>query len=289
MPWSTACSISSISTRSPSPRPSEATAFLHLSALHRPTRAICSPIASRWRCPKRRHRERAAALLLWTASPSAGRQLRLGLRATSRRRLPPALSALMGGEVWPVAMHISGPLLEWLENHAPGFVDEIGEHVNADRLELLTAGHDEPILAVLSRDDRLEQIGRHREHFSPALALTPAVSGSPSGCGSRRCLRILPKRACDLCWWTIATSASPDFQVDQLHARFVTESGGHRVNVFPIDEKLRYLVPFRRPTSWRRISAICAQVVPSSPFSAMTAKNSAAGPAPRSGSTTTAG
>ncbi|HEX3927468.1 MAG TPA: alpha-amylase/4-alpha-glucanotransferase domain-containing protein [Gemmatimonadales bacterium] len=159
----------------------------------------------------------------------------------------PLLNALMAGEVWPVAMHISGPLLDWLEAHAPAFVDEIGEHVAADRLELLAAGHDEPILAVLSRADRLEQIARHREHLRQRLGadarglwLTERV-WEPS----------LPE---DLAEAGIRFVLVDDrhfrvtgFPANQLHRHFTTETGGKRVGVFPIDEKLRYLVPFRPP------------------------------------------
>jgi alpha-amylase len=37
------------------------------------------------------------------------------------------------------------------------------------------------------------------------------------------------------------------FRRDQLHAPFWTESNGKRVALFPIDEHLRYLIPFRPP------------------------------------------
>ena len=37
------------------------------------------------------------------------------------------------------------------------------------------------------------------------------------------------------------------FERDQLHAPFWTESAGKRVALFPIDERLRYLIPFRPP------------------------------------------
>ena len=54
------------------------------------------------------------------------------------------------------------------------------------------------------------------------------------------------------------------FATEQLHAHFVTEAGGHRVNVFPIDEKLRYLIPFRPPAEladyFRRLRAAGRQL-----------------------------
>src|SRR2546428_11083547 len=39
------------------------------------------------------------------------------------------------------------------------------------------------------------------------------------------------------------------FERDQLYAPFWTESDGKRVALFPIDERLRYLVPFKPPAT----------------------------------------
>ena len=159
----------------------------------------------------------------------------------------PLIRSLMAGEFWPAAIHLSGPLLEWLEQRAPDFVDEIGEHANAGRLELLCAGHDEPILAVLSRQDRLEQVLRNREWIrrrfgveAGGLWLTervwePTLPGELAASGVR--FALVDDRHFRV----------TGFSGDQLHAHFITESGGHRLNLFPIDERLRYLIPFRPP------------------------------------------
>ncbi|MEO5798525.1 MAG: alpha-amylase/4-alpha-glucanotransferase domain-containing protein [Gemmatimonadales bacterium] len=159
----------------------------------------------------------------------------------------PLLRALMAGEAWPVALHLSGPLLEWFDAHAPDFVDEIGRYVADGHLELLAAGHDEPILAVLPRADRLEQVLRHREHLkqrfgaiASGLWLTervwePTLPEELAAAGIR--FAIVDDRH-------FVVSGFPR---EQLHQHFLTESGGHRLALFPIDEKLRYLVPFRPP------------------------------------------
>ena len=157
----------------------------------------------------------------------------------------PLLDVLAHDEIWPIGLHLSGPLLDWLEQHAHDFVDAIGRHVERGRIELLAAGHDEPILAVLPHEDRLEQIVAHREHLrrrfgveARGLWLTERV-WEPN----------LPE---DLVAAGIRHVLVDDrhfrvsgFDADQLHQHFLTEAGGHRVAVFPIDEKLRYLIPFR--------------------------------------------
>src|SRR2546422_8591961 len=59
----------------------------------------------------------------------------------------------------PFALHVSGPLLEWLEAHAAAYLDLIGRLAADGHVELLLAGFYEPVLASLTRPDRLEQIG----------------------------------------------------------------------------------------------------------------------------------
>lgn len=159
----------------------------------------------------------------------------------------PLLRALMEGEAWPVALHLSGPLLEWFDANASDFVDEIGRHVADGHLELLAAGHDEPILAVLSRDDRLDQVLRHREHLRSRFGVTttglwltervwePTLPEDLAAAGIR--FAIVDDRH-------FVVSGFPR---QKLHSHYLTESGGQRIALFPIDESLRYLVPFRPP------------------------------------------
>ncbi|MDX2059890.1 MAG: 4-alpha-glucanotransferase, partial [Gemmatimonadales bacterium] len=171
----------------------------------------------------------------------------------------PLLEALDRGGAWPVTLHVSGPLLDWLERHARSYLDLLGGHVAAGRIELLLAGYDEPILAVLSRDDRLEQLGRMREALrrrfgveATGLWLTERVWE--------------PDLAEDLARAGVEYALVDDrhflvagFEREQLHRPFLTESGGRTVALFPIDERLRYLVPFQPPSDlaayFRRLRA----------------------------------
>ncbi|MDH4132206.1 MAG: 4-alpha-glucanotransferase, partial [Gemmatimonadota bacterium] len=63
----------------------------------------------------------------------------------------------------PISVHLSGPLLEWLETHGASFLDLLGRLASDGRIELLCAGMYEPILASLPRQDRVEQVAWMRE------------------------------------------------------------------------------------------------------------------------------
>lgn len=70
----------------------------------------------------------------------------------------PLLDALADREFLPVVLHVSGPLLDWLEQHESAYLDRLGRLAADGRVELLLAGYYEPVLASLPRTDRVEQI-----------------------------------------------------------------------------------------------------------------------------------
>jgi 4-alpha-glucanotransferase len=147
----------------------------------------------------------------------------------------------------PLTLHVSGPLLEWLETHDKPWLDFVGRLATEGKVELLLAGFDEPILASLPRPDRLEQIGRLREYLkrrfganATGLWLTERVWQ--------------PELAADLADAGVEYTLVDDrhflvsgFRADELHRPHHTESDGRRVGLLAIDERLRYLIPFRPP------------------------------------------
>lgn len=159
----------------------------------------------------------------------------------------PILEHLSSRNFFPVVLHLSGPLLEWLEQHDTAYLDLLGRLVADRRIELLLAGFYEPVLASLPREDRVQQIGWMREAVrhrfgveAHGLWLTERVWE--------------PELAADLADAGVRYALVDDrhflvsgFAAEQLHAPYWTESDGKRVALFPIDERLRYLIPFRPP------------------------------------------
>ena len=159
----------------------------------------------------------------------------------------PFLRRVAERNVFPIALHISGPLLEWLEANDTRYLDLLGPLVADGSVELLLAGFYEPVLAVLPREDRLEQIRWMREAIARRFGVDPR--------GLWLTERVWePGLAADLADAGVQLALVDDhhfavagFPAERLHAPFWTESGGKRVALFPIDQKLRYLVPFRAP------------------------------------------
>jgi hypothetical protein len=161
----------------------------------------------------------------------------------------PLVERLAAHRFFPFALHLSGPLLEWLEAHDTAYLDLLGRLAADGHVELLLAGFYEPVLASLPRQDRIEQIGWMREAIqrrfgvqATGLWLTervwePDLAGDLADAGVRYVL-------VDDRHFLVS-----GFERETLHAPFWTESGGKRIAVFPIDERLRYLIPFKPPAS----------------------------------------
>ncbi|MGE3525611.1 MAG: alpha-amylase/4-alpha-glucanotransferase domain-containing protein, partial [Gemmatimonadales bacterium] len=159
----------------------------------------------------------------------------------------PFLSQAADAEFFPLMLHISGPLLAWLQQRDPRYLDRVGSLVSDGKIELLLAGYDEPVLAALPREDRREQIEWMRESLKRQFGVEPS--------GLWLTERVWePDLAADLADAGVRYALVDDrhfltagFTRRQLHGHYRTESDGKYVSLFPIDERLRYLIPFRPP------------------------------------------
>jgi len=159
----------------------------------------------------------------------------------------PFLEHVRAQSFFPITLHVSGPLIEWLDQHEPTLLDDIADLASDRRVELLLAGFYEPILASLPRADRLTQVAWMRD------ALKQRLGTDASGLWLTE--RVWePDLAADLHDAGVKFVLVDDRHFlasgvprDRLHAPFRTEHDGKQVALFPIDERLRYLIPFQPP------------------------------------------
>ncbi|MDZ7780813.1 MAG: alpha-amylase/4-alpha-glucanotransferase domain-containing protein [Gemmatimonadota bacterium] len=157
----------------------------------------------------------------------------------------PFLERLADRELLPLSLHVSGPLLEWLERARHPLLDRIGDLASEGQVEMLLSGLYEPVLPALSRTERFEQI----EWMSEWVERRFGVEAS----GLWLTERVWePDLAEDLVGAGVRHAFVDDrhFLVaghppETLHRPHTTEAGGHGMALLPIDERLRYLVPFR--------------------------------------------
>jgi len=145
------------------------------------------------------------------------------------------------------AMHVSGPLLEWIEDRRPDYVRKVADMVRDGRIEIMGGGHYEPILTMLPERDRVGQIESFSRHLRNRLGAT--VRGA-----------WLAERVWEACLAASLAEAGIEYSVvDDFHFKcaglrqadlcgyYVTEDQGRVLRIFPGSERMRYTIPFADP------------------------------------------
>ena len=146
-----------------------------------------------------------------------------------------------------LAIHTSGPLAEWLDRQRPEYLDRLAARVAAGQIEIVGGGFYEPILAMLTSRDRVGQISLYRDWLEARLR-------APVG-GMWVAERVWdPGMVADIAaagmTWTILDDThfkAAGLREDELDRHWLTEGDGRTLAVFPVSERLRYLIPFAPP------------------------------------------
>lgn len=143
------------------------------------------------------------------------------------------------------AVHYSGWLLEYIRDHNPETFGLLQKLAQSGQVEFFSGGFYEPILAVIPSKYRQMQINKLNgfiyEHFGQkpkGLWLTervwdPAIIPDLTACGIE---------------YVIVDDyhfIAAGFDKNSLYGYYQTEQGGCRIKVFPVDQKLRYIVPYK--------------------------------------------
>lgn len=159
----------------------------------------------------------------------------------------PFFEKVLGHEWFKFSAHFSGWLLDYIVNNFPETYAVMKKMSDDGRIEFFTGGYYEPVLSAIPSKDRIGQIKKLSEyiknHFGQSpkgLWLTERV-WDPS---------IIPDLAeCNVEYMLVDDYhfISLGFHKDSLYGYYNTEQDGIVMKLFPIDQKLRYMVPFKEP------------------------------------------
>jgi len=147
----------------------------------------------------------------------------------------------------PIALHVSGSLLEWIEKAHPEYLDRIRLLTERGQIEILGGAFYEPILAGIPRRDRIGQISLYSRYLEQLFGVKVRGMWMPE--------RVWEQSFTDdLCTAGIEYTFLDDFHFknaglteEQLHGYYLTEDEGKLLKIFPGSEKLRYTIPFADP------------------------------------------
>ncbi len=147
----------------------------------------------------------------------------------------------------PFVLHTSGPLLEWLVERRPEYVARVRALAESGRVEILGGAFFEPILTMIPHRDRVGQILEFSSYVEETFGTRPRGVWVAERVWEQHLVSALAEAG-------VEYTALDDFHfgrtgVDDRAMRgyFLTEEDGRLLKVFPISERLRYLIPFREP------------------------------------------
>ncbi len=159
----------------------------------------------------------------------------------------PFLDVLERYESLRIALHTSGSLMEWLDQHHPEYVDRLAGLVASGQIEILGGPFFEPILPMIPPRDRVGQIACYTQWLQNRLGATIRGMWTPERVWEQ-------SLTSDVVRAGIGFTILDDFHFkngglteEELLGYYVTEDDAHLLNVLPGSERLRYLLPFQQP------------------------------------------
>jgi 4-alpha-glucanotransferase len=143
-----------------------------------------------------------------------------------------------------LSVHCTGSLLEWLRERAAPTFDLLGAVAARGQVELLTGGFYEPILAVLPDHDKIGQIDRLTTFLKSNFGVRPRGMWLAERVWEPHLPRILADAGVEYVLVDDRHFALAGLDVDTLGGYYLTDEQGHSLRVFPINQRLRYLIPF---------------------------------------------
>jgi len=166
----------------------------------------------------------------------------------ARSAYHPFLEAVRAAPGMVLSVHCSGGLLAFLREHARPTFDLLGRLAADGRVELLTGGFYEPVMSMLPDADKLGQIQALSEFIRSNFGVRPRGMWLAERVWEPQLPKILGQAGVEFVVLDDAHFALAGLEPEALGGFYLTEEQGATLAVFPISQKLRYLVPFAEPS-----------------------------------------
>jgi len=157
----------------------------------------------------------------------------------------PFLDTLENFRKIKLSLHFSGPLLEWLERNEPQFLERIKRLVEDKRIEILGSGFFEPILAIIPKQDAIDQIKLYSEKLEKIFNTKIKGIWLTERVWEPHLPEILSQVKISYTITDDEHFVLVGFDREELDGFYLTEFNNKKINIFAGSKTLRYLIPFK--------------------------------------------
>jgi 4-alpha-glucanotransferase len=174
-------------------------------------------------------------------------QLESVLEHAYETRYRPLLDLLENYPVVPVALHTSGPLLEWLVELHPEYIDRLHALIARGQIEILGGGIFEPVLTMIPHRDRVGQIQAFTQFIQEVFSTPIRGAWLAEGAWEQSLVTSLVQAGVE---YTVLDDFHFERGPSQVEGPFgyhLTEADGHLLKVFPACPALPNGISFVEP------------------------------------------
>ena len=164
-----------------------------------------------------------------------------------RKAYRPFLSVLSEFPDIPITLHFTGILLDWLEEKHPDLLDLLRTMIAGGQVEMMTGGYYEPIMPIIPDRDKKGQIRKLSAAVEERLGSTPTGMWLAERVWEPHLTKPLAEAGVRYVAMDDSHFKAAGLRGHDLLGYYFTEEQGAQLAVFPISERLRYLIPFREP------------------------------------------
>ncbi|MEN9309455.1 MAG: hypothetical protein RL173_3387 [Fibrobacterota bacterium] len=143
-----------------------------------------------------------------------------------------------------VDFHFSGILLDWLDKNRPEYLDRVGKLVESGQCGLLAGAYYEPILPPIPFHDQVGQIVALRKRLKERFGVEPTGMWLAERVWEPGLPAALAQAGIEYTLLDGTHFKQVGFGEEALFGRWLTESEGKTVSVYPIHDGVRDLIPF---------------------------------------------
>ncbi|WP_457681515.1 alpha-amylase/4-alpha-glucanotransferase domain-containing protein [Thermovibrio sp.] len=143
------------------------------------------------------------------------------------------------------SLHFSGWLFEKVKERWGELFKLIKKMVEREQVEIFTGGFYEPILPSIPRSWRLYQVEKLNAFIKENFGVEPKGLWLAERVWDESIVEELVECGVEYLVVDDYHFISVGFERKELWSYYITESSGKRLKVYPIDKRLRYLIPFR--------------------------------------------
>ncbi|MBN1882240.1 MAG: DUF1926 domain-containing protein [Deltaproteobacteria bacterium] len=146
-----------------------------------------------------------------------------------------------------ITLHNTGPLLDWMEENRPEYLDAVRRLVERGQVEVMGGAYFEPIISIIPEENARSQIRMMSDYIEKRFGTRPLGMWMAERVWEPGLPRITAPEGVLYTLLDDNHFRASGLGDDDLFGYYITEYAGCALRIFPIDKTLRYTIPFREP------------------------------------------